>query len=40
LYRYITVINCYEGEMESVGAWWAQWKTFMFDTEVWLPRLD
>jgi len=31
LYR-PTVINCYEGEMPTVGAWWEQWKTFMFDT--------
>lgn len=33
LYR-PTVINCYEKELPTVHAWWEQWKTFMFDTEV------
>jgi hypothetical protein len=29
-----TVINLYEEPMDSVDAWWAQWKTFVFDTTV------
>ena len=29
-----TVINCYEQEFASLSDWWAQWKTFIFDTEV------
>jgi len=29
-----TVINLYETPMESVEAWWGQWKAFVFDTTV------
>jgi len=29
-----TVINVYEGKMDSVEQWWEQWKAFMFSTPV------
>eukprot|EP01063_Lacrimia_lanifica_P032539 TRINITY_DN556_c0_g1_i1.p1 TRINITY_DN556_c0_g1~~TRINITY_DN556_c0_g1_i1.p1 ORF type:complete len:1825 (+),score=684.23 TRINITY_DN556_c0_g1_i1:58-5532(+) len=29
-----TVINCYEGDLGSSEKWWAQWKKFIFETEV------
>jgi len=27
-----TVINCYEGDLSSQAAWWAAWRTFVFNT--------
>ena len=29
-----TVINCYDGDLGTVDAWWAQWKDFIFKKEV------
>ena len=29
-----TVINCFEGDLGSADQWWAQWRTFIFDTSV------
>jgi len=29
-----TVINMYEGNLDSQEAWWKQWETFMFDTKI------
>ena len=29
-----TVINCFAGDMTSSERWWANWKAFMFETEV------
>jgi hypothetical protein len=29
-----TVINVYEGKMDTVEEWWDQWKAFMFSTPV------
>ena len=28
-----TVISCYDGDMSSMGAWWKEWRTFMFETQ-------
>eukprot|EP00457_Paulinella_chromatophora_P002642 gb/GEZN01002647.1/.p1 GENE.gb/GEZN01002647.1/~~gb/GEZN01002647.1/.p1 ORF type:complete len:475 (+),score=72.79 gb/GEZN01002647.1/:325-1749(+) len=33
-----TVINCYNGNLDSQDKWWTQWKTWMFDTD--LPLKD
>ena len=32
-----TVINCFTGDMGTVPAWWANWKTFMFHRQLPLP---
>jgi len=32
-----TVINCFAGDMSSVGSWWAEWKRFMFEKQIKLP---
>lgn len=29
-----TVINCYEGDIGSVGLWWESWLNFVFETKV------
>lgn len=29
-----TVINCYEGHLNSVADWWPQWLNFYFKTTV------
>jgi hypothetical protein len=29
-----TVINCYDGDLGSVAAWWPQWTEFMFQKEI------
>jgi hypothetical protein len=29
-----TVINCFEGELNSLEQWWDQWRKFMFQTQV------
>uniref|UniRef100_A0A7S0MPE3 Endonuclease/exonuclease/phosphatase domain-containing protein n=1 Tax=Pyramimonas obovata TaxID=1411642 RepID=A0A7S0MPE3_9CHLO len=35
-----TVINVYEGIMDSVDEWWDQWKSFMFSTSVTVKGKD
>jgi hypothetical protein len=36
-----TVINSYDGgSLESIGAWWEQWKTFVFHTPLQLATFD
>ena len=32
-----TVINCFAGDMTTVSRWWAEWKKFMFASQVSLP---
>lgn len=29
-----TVINCYEGRLDTIADWWDQWKNFIFKTKV------
>jgi len=29
-----TVVNCFDGEMGDLRAWWKEWKQFMFHTEI------
>lgn len=29
-----TVINCFEGKMDSIEEWWGQWKRFMFEDAI------
>ena len=29
-----TVINCYDGELGSMTAWWSAWRSFFFASSV------
>jgi hypothetical protein len=35
-----TVINCYDGKMDTIDQWWTQWKEFMFSTKVSIKQAD
>merc|ERR1719274_143274 len=31
-------MNCFSGDMTTIPKWWAEWKTFMFNTPLSLPN--